>query len=273
VNSPTATNLIAEPAAAACPHASRLRCWLWGLYHGETPGAVRFRLAVIFLDLVLIGFFIATPIFKDDPRFLAFDYLIAVVVGVDFLGRALGAPNLVRYLRGNGLIDMIVLATLLFPMTLSNFAFLRILRLWSLFHSDFFWDTVARRYDNTRWEDTTKAVATLVTYLFLMTGLVYALYARQHPNINGYVDALYFTVTTVSTTGYGDITLPGPVGKLISIVIMITGITLFVRVAQTLMRPPKVHFPCPVCGLFKHDPDAVFCKACGTLVNIPNADE
>jgi len=272
VSSARESSLTAEPVAAPCPHPSGLRARLWSLYHGQSPTAVRFRLAVIFLDLVLIGFFIATPIIKDDPRFLAFDYLIAVVVGIDFLGRALAAPRLTRYLRGNGLVDMIVLATLLFPLTLSNFAFLRVLRLWSLFHSDFFWDTVARRYDNTRWEETTKAVVTLVTYLFLMTGLVYALYARRHEGINGYVDALYFTVTSVSTTGYGDITLPGTLGKLISIVIMITGITLFVRVAQTLVRPNKVHFPCPTCGLYRHDPDAVFCKACGTLVNIPNDD-
>ena len=249
----------------------RLRVWLRHLFYGESPGAVRFRLGVIVLDLVLIGFFIATPMFRDRPIFLAIDYAVAVIVAIDLGARALAAPDLSRWLRRSSFwVDVVVLITLLFPLWLANFAFLRVLRLWSLFHSDFFWETVARRYDNTRWEETAKALATLVTYLFIVTGFVYALYARQHPHINGYVDALYFTVSTVTTTGFGDVTLPGPSGKLLSILIMLSGFTLFVRLAQALLRPNKVRFPCPTCGLLRHDLDAVHCKACGQLLNIPN---
>jgi len=233
---------------------------------------VRFRLSVISIDLLLIAFFIVTPLIREDPRFLTADYVIAGVVALDIVARGYASPDFARWLRQNGIVDLVVLTTLLFPLSLSNFAFLRILRLWSLFHSDFFWDTVARRWDDTRWEDLTKGIATLVTYLFIVTGLVYALYARKVEDIDTYVDALYFTVTTVTTTGFGDITLPGSVGKLISIAIMISGITLFVRLAGTLVRPNKVRFTCPTCGLMRHDQDAVYCKACGTLVNIPNED-
>jgi voltage-gated potassium channel len=37
-----------------------------------------------------------------------------------------------------------------------------------------------------------------------------------------------------------------------------------------LFRPPKVRFPCPACGLQRHDSDAVHCKACGTRLAIPD---
>ena len=37
-------------------------------------------------------------------------------------------------------------------------------------------------------------------------------------------------------------------------------------------RPYKVRFTCQVCGLMRHEPDAVHCKACGALINIPNED-
>jgi voltage-gated potassium channel len=84
------------------------------------------------------------------------------------------------------------------------------------------------------------------------------------------VDALYFTMTTLTTTGYGDILLPGPGGKLLSVAIMVSGVTLFLRLAQALFQPAKVRFRCPTCGLGRHDHDAVHCKACGELVNIPN---
>ena len=249
----------------------RLRVRLRELYHGKSPEAVRFRLWVIALDLLLIGFFIASPFLRDFPAYLFVDYLVAFILAIDIGARALAYSSFRDWIRRPSVwIDLFVLATLLFPLWLFNLAFMRVMRLWSLFHSDLFWETVARRYDDTRWEDVTKAVATLVTFVFVATGFVYASFARLHPGIDGYVDALYFTVATLTTTGFGDITLPGTWGKLLTIVIMISGITLFVRVAQTLFRPHKVSFTCPTCGLMRHDPDAVHCKACGCLLNIPN---
>jgi voltage-gated potassium channel len=249
----------------------RLRVKLRELYHGKSPQSVRFRLWVIALDLLMIAFFIAAPFLRGYPVFLVVDYFIALILSVDLAARALADPNARTFLRRPSVwIDLFVLLTLLFPLWLFNLAFLRVLRLWSLFHSDIFWETVGRRYDDTRVEDITKTVATLVTYVFVVTGFVYASFAREHPGIQTYVDALYFTVTTITTTGFGDITLPGTWGKLLMIVIMVSGITLFVRLAQTLIRPDKVRFPCPTCGLMRHDPDAVYCKACGEQLNIPN---
>ena len=54
------------------------------------------------------------------------------------------------------------------------------------------------------------------------------------------------------------------------IFLVIFGISLFVRLAQALFRPTKVYFPCPHCALQRHDPDAVFCKACGHMLKIPD---
>ncbi len=162
------------------------------------------------------------------------------------------------------------MTTLLFPTLALNFGFLRVLRLSTLIHSDFFWRTIGHRYDDTRVEEITKAVAALVTFVFVATGFVYTSFMGRYDDITGYIDALYFTVTSLTTTGYGDILLPGNWGRIVSIVIMLVGVTLFVRLGQTLFSPRKVHFPCPACGLQKHDPDAVHCKACGALICIPD---
>jgi voltage-gated potassium channel len=259
------------PTAPELSGFSGLRIRLRDLYHGTSRSAVRFRLGVIVLDLILIGFFVAAPFIRERPVYLIVDYGIAAIVAIDLIARALATPDLKRWLiRPSFVTDVLVLVTLLFPLWLANFAFLRVLRLWSLVHSDFFWETIARRYDYTRWEETTKAIAALFTYLFVATGFVYALYARRHEDINGYLDALYFTVSTVTTTGFGDVTLPGASGKIVSIVIMISGISLFVRLVQALVRPSKVRFQCQSCGLMRHDLDASHCKACGALLNIPN---
>jgi voltage-gated potassium channel len=253
--------------------APRIRARLHELYHGQTPKAVRFRLGVIVLDFILIGFFVVAPFLRESPVFLIVDYVVAFILAVDIAARALAAEGFKDWLRRPSTwLDLFVLTTLLFPDWLFNLAFLRVLRLWTLIHSDFFWETVGRRYDDTRWEDITRAVVNLVTFVFVMTGFVYTSFAHVHPGIDGYVDALYFTIATLTTTGFGDITLPGTWGKFISIITMLTGITLFVRLAQTLFRPYKVRFPCPTCGLQRHDVDAVYCKACGEQLNIPNED-
>ncbi|WP_420470200.1 potassium channel family protein [Brevundimonas sp. FT23042] len=250
----------------------RIRARMRALYHGSSPAAVRFRLTVIVIDFAIIGFFLAAPILHEAGIvFYVIDYLIAAILLADLTARALAYTDLRDWLKKPATwIDLFVLATLLFPYWLFNLGFLRLLRLWTLLHSDFFWRTVGRRYDDTRVEEVTKALASLVTFIFVVTGFVYATFRGAHPGITGYLDALYFTVATLTTTGFGDITLPGNWGRVLSITVMLTGITLFLRLAQTIVRPHKVRWPCDRCGLQKHDPDAVHCKACGNPLCIPD---
>ena len=55
---------------------------------------------------------------------------------------------------------------------------------------------------------------------------------------------------------------------MLSVGVMIFGVTLFLRLAQVLFRPVKVRHPCPTCGLELHDSDAVHCKHCGEPIRI-----
>lgn len=243
------------------------------LYFEDTARAMRFRLWVIVVDLLIIGFFIIHPMLRDSATFLIIDLAIAAVLAVDLIARALAYGDIRSWMKRPIIwVDIFVLLTLLAPMWLFNLGFLRILRLWSLFHSDIFWKTVARRFDDSRWEDPARVAATLVTFIFIITGFVYTSFTGKNSGITNYLDALYFTIATLTTTGFGDITLHGFWGRTLSIVTMLVGITLFVRLAQTLIRPYKIVYPCQRCGLVRHEPDAVHCKACGALLAIPNEE-
>ena len=114
------------------------------------------------------------------------------------------------------------------------------------------------------------AAVNLIVFLFVMTGVIYATQHVVNDQINNYADALYFTVTALTTTGFGDITLQGTSGRLLSVVVMIVGVTLFLRLAQVLFRPSKVHYRCPHCGLTRHEADAVHCKHCGAVIDTPS---
>src|SRR3954454_5845172 len=167
--------------------------------------------------------------------------------------------------------DMAALVSFLAPLVGEGAGFLRILRTLRLLHT---YQLLERlRKDSPFFklnEEVIFASANLFVFIFVMTAIVYETQHYRNPLIVNYADALYFTVTALTTTGFGDITLPGTTGRMISVVIMICGVTLFLRLAQVLFRPNKVRFPCPACGLQRHEPDAVHCKACGTVLNIPD---
>lgn len=240
------------------------------LYFGSSPAALRFQYAVLTVDLATIAFFIASPVLQDSPSFLWLDYSIAALLALDIAGRGLAAGSAVRWLRQPTVwVDLFILATLLLPSSLANLGFLRILRLWSLSRGGLLWRQLERRGFG-QWREPSHAVINLVTFLFVVTGFLYTFFFRDRPGLEGYIDALYFTVTAATTTGFGDITLPGISGKLTSIVIMILGVSLLVRLGQAIFRPPKVFYTCPQCALQRHDPDAVYCKACGYRLKIPD---
>ena len=102
----------------------------------------------------------------------------------------------------------------------------------------------------------------------MVSAAVYALQVGINDKIVNYVDALYFTITTLTTTGFGDIVMIGEWGRVIAIVIMIVGVSLFLRLIQAIFRPRRIEHECPDCGLDRHDPDAIHCKHCGRLLHI-----
>ena len=264
-----------RPATAVRPRSSAdaLRARLRLLYHGHSRGAERFQYGVIVVDLLIVAFFVASPVLRERPSFLWIDYSIAALLVLDIAARALASRDIPRWLRQpTSIVDIFILLTLLFPLWLANLGFLRVLRLWSLARSGTFWRPLVRR-GYAPWREVVQSVVNLITFLFVVTGFIYTFFFREGSGLAGYIDALYFTVTSMTTTGYGDIVLPGPWGKLTAVVIMLAGVTLFIRLGQAIFRPHKVWHPCPQCGLQRHDPDAVHCKACGYLLNIPNPDD
>jgi len=247
-----------------------LRYQLRRLERAEGRGAMALQAVFTIVDIAILAFFVLGPYLRSGPSYLIIDYAIAVWIAGEMAALAIAAPSIKSWmLRPMSWIDIVVLATLLFPDTLFNFAFLRVLRLWAVGRSPFIKEALRRAgYDHLL--DVVRAIINFIVFLFLVTGFVYTSFFYDREGSEGFVDALYFTVATVTTTGFGDITLPGTLGKLTSVVTMIVGISLFVRLAQAIVRPHKVTYPCHRCGLQRHDADAVHCKACGEILNIPD---
>lgn len=258
-----------RPAPQAPATWSRL---LRELYFGTSRRARWFQYALLAFDLATVAFFLIVSFVHEARWIIAVDLVIAALLSLDFAARVYIAPRRGRHLlRPTTLADLIVILSLLAPALTENLGFLRVLRALRLLRSYHVLGILRQRSPVIRQnEDAIVSVINFVVFIFFVTAVVYVTQHRVNPEIGNYIDALYFTVTTLTTTGFGDITLAGDYGRLLSVLIMIFGISLFIRLAQTMFRPAKVRFPCPQCGLQRHDPDAVHCKHCGYVLNIPN---
>ncbi|MEA2064598.1 MAG: ion transporter [Gemmatimonadota bacterium] len=118
-----------------------------------------------------------------------------------------------------------------------------------------------------------RIIFTIVTIMFIYAGFI--LYAEGNwpgSNIITFADALYFAIVTFSTVGFGDITPVTFLGKLFTVLMILSSIILIPWQAGKLLRllvsaeGNKKSVTCASCGLDRHDPDATYCKACGTVL-------
>ncbi|WP_176559375.1 potassium channel family protein [Rubellimicrobium roseum] len=242
------------------------------LYEGHSDRAQRFRTWLLAFDIATVVFIVATSFSERGVSVEIVDAVLGVVILLDLLARLAISRNRPReFLRLSTWTDIVAIVSFLAPLTGEAGGFLRVLRTLRILHTYTLLNDIRDpHHPISRNEEVILAVANLGVFIFVMTAIVYETQHRTNPEIGNYADALYFTVTALTTTGFGDITLPGTTGRMLTVLIMIFGVTLFLRLAQVLFRPSKVRFGCPTCGLLRHDPDAVHCKACGTLLNIPN---
>ena len=240
------------------------------LYEGFDPRAHRFRYGLLAFDVVAILFVIVTSFIPRSPVITVLDIVFGVGILADFIARLSIEPRKLKYLVSPATVaDVVAIVSFLAPLVGEGFGFLRVLRTLRLLHTYHLVGRLRRDLPFFRRnEEVVMASINLLVFLFVMTGLIYATQHRVNADIGNYADALYFTVTALTTTGFGDITLDGTSGHMLSVAVMIIGVTLFLRLAQVLFRPRKVRHPCPECGLIVHDIDAVHCKHCGTTLKI-----
>ena len=240
------------------------------LYEDDTAAAHRFRYGVLAFDIVTILFVIGTSFYEHTTLIEIVDAVFGVLILADFLVRIWIEKNKRKMMfRLATWADVAAVLSFLAPIAGEGVGFLRILRTLRLLHTYQLLSRLRQDFSFFRKnEDIVLASLNLGVFLFVMTGLIYATQVNVNPEIRNYADALYFTVTTLTTTGFGDITLTGPWGRMLSVGVMIFGVTLFLRLLQVLFRPSKVRQECQTCGLILHDADAVHCKHCGETIYI-----
>lgn len=251
-------------------HPGDLRARINDLYNGRSRQATSFRWGLLAFDGLAIVYFVTASFYGHADKFHSLELAIGIIYLLEFAARLSISRERVREAFGvPGLADLIVIVSLLTPALVENFIVLRVIRSLRLLRSYRMLTMLRQQSRFVRLhEDVIFSVINLLAFLFIITAIVYVTQVDRNPAIHHYVDALYFTVAALTTTGFGDITLVGVGGHLLTVLILIFGLSLFLRLVQTIFRPGKVRFECPDCGLKRHDNDAVHCKHCGRVLHI-----
>ncbi len=120
----------------------------------------------------------------------------------------------------------------------------------------------------------------LFSSLFIYSGLIYQVEHPRHPEIfRNFFDALYYSIVTMTTVGFGDITAFSQAGRMLTVLMILTGIILIPwqvgdLIKQLLKTPSSSSKTCLDCPLSVHDEDAIYCKVCGVKLKLllPNLE-
>jgi voltage-gated potassium channel len=239
----------------------------------ETPIGRWINISIIGLVLLSSGIFVAQtyPISAQVRSYLdSFNQVILVLFSIEYLLRLWSTDRRIRYVFSlYGLIDL--LAILPFLLTTVDISFIRVfrwfrvLRLIRFIEGKTIFGYVSR-------EDSVifvRILFTLFTIIFVYSGLIYQV---EHPvnsqKFSTFLDAIYFSVATMTTVGFGDITPVSEMGQLLTVLMILTGIALIPwqlgdLIKQLVKTSKQLEIRCENCGLDAHDADAKFCKACG----------
>lgn len=239
------------------------------LFAGKSAASQQFHIVLIIVNLFVFSLFLIETAYPDMHWVIkGIEIFFGALFLLEYLAQLWVAERKWHFFANVfNLIDLFVITSLFMPLVTANFAALRlikwvrILRVYRLMQLTKIKSVIVAR----NW-DVVESVVNFALFLLITTLTIYASQVGKNPHIQNHIDALYFTVATLSTTGYGDVTAVGNEGRLIAILIMIIGVTLFARMTKALFTGRRRHIHCPQCGADSHEFDAVHCKYCGAII-------
>ncbi|USN59242.1 MAG: potassium channel family protein [Candidatus Peribacteria bacterium] len=214
---------------------------------------------VFFVGIVLFEFFTPSDIsFRNIQIVLGVIFLIELYLRMKYHG--FKSSYVFSWLN---IIDMMVIMLIFIRFYYIDNAILHILTALKIFRSYRVIHELSKvnQYISDK-QEVIFSVINLCIFTFFMASIVFTMQYQHNPDIDTFLDALYFTITTLTTTGFGDILMIGEYGKLLVILIMTLGTGLFLRLLTVIFRPTKSYYHCKHCGLTRHDRDASHCKHC-----------
>lgn len=252
------------------------------IFGWETPSGRLFDLVLIYSILLSVSL-----LMLETVEWVAVDYgaelrvlewIFTVIFTLEYGARLYSAKNPWQYMRSfYGMVDLLSILPsylALFIPGANHLLIIRLLRVLRIFRilklarylSDA--NILGRAIVQSR----RKILIFFSTVLVLSTVFGALMYFVEGPD-NGFTSipkSVYWTIVTITTVGYGDITPQTPLGQVIAALAMLTGYSIIAIPTGILtaelaeeMQKDRVGRSCKNCSRSGHDRDAVHCKFCG----------
>jgi voltage-gated potassium channel len=254
------------------------------IYEADTPAGKLFDLSLLVVILISIVALMLESVESIRIRYGfelgVLEWVITIFFTVEYIARLIAVRTPSKFIFSfTGISDLLATlpgyVDLLFPglhflIALRAIRLLRIFRILKLVHFVGASDMLVLALKKSR----IKIAVFLFTVIVICIILGTVMYMVEGPE-NGFTNipvSIYWTIVTLTTVGFGDITPQTPFGQLISMAIMILGYGIIAVptgiVTSEIVSNKRVNTQsCPNCSADHHSDHARYCYNCGYKLN------
>ena len=256
------------------------------IFEADTTAGKIFDISLIFLILISIVIVLLDSIPSVHSRFSLpmriTEWIITLLFSIEYLLRIYAVRKPVSYIFSfYGIIDLMAilpgLIVFIFPGAQSMLV-IRAVRLLRVFRILKFsrYTSAGRLLMKALYRSREKIlifISVVITLVVIFGSIMYLIEGEK----NGFTSipvSIYWAVVTLTTVGYGDIAPATGLGQFLASVVMIMGYAIIAVptgiVTSEMMRYSESSNTqvCSNCMLDKHENDALYCKRCGTKLDL-----
>jgi voltage-gated potassium channel len=250
------------------------------IFKSDTKLGLLFDL--ILLVLILLSTFIvmmeSVSVFdaKLHSLFVVLEIIITIIFTIEYALRIITIRNKKSYIFSFfGIIDFLAILpfylSLFIPVT-KYFLILRMLRMLRVFRIFNLMDFMNDGYLIVRaLKHSSRKIYIFLLFLVIFCVIVGSLMFMVEGHREGFESipqSIYWAVVTITTVGYGDVSPVTPLGKFLSILLMLSGYSIIavptgIVTAEMRNKRQNLEKICGRCGNDDVDDDARYCKICG----------
>ncbi len=216
---------------------------------------------------------------KLHLTFVILEIIITLFFTVEYVLRVITLKNKKSYIFSFfGIVDFLAILpfylSLFFPIT-KYFLIIRMLRMLRIFRILNLLDFMNDGYFIVRAiRNSSRKIYIFLLFLVIFSVIIGSLMFMVEGHREGFESipqSIYWAVVTVTTVGYGDVSPGTPLGKFLSVLLMLAGYSIIavptgIVTAEMRNKRQNLEKVCPRCGNEDVDDNARYCKICGERI-------
>ncbi|SFP97044.1 voltage-gated potassium channel [Nitrosomonas cryotolerans] len=259
------------------------------IFETDTPAGQRFDIFLIYIILLSVLAVMFDSIASVNNQFgswlFRLEWIFTVLFSLEYMLRIYSSPKPLKYIFSfYGIVDLISIIPSYLALIIPEASYwlvvrlLRVLRIFRVLK-------MARHLAEANlllrsiYQSRRKVLVffTVILVISIIFGSLMFLVEGPEHGFTSIPKSIYWTIVTITTVGYGDITPQTTIGQITATLAMLTGYSIIAIPTGILtaeisneMRKERSHRHCDNCNRNGHHNDASYCYHCG--VQLPDSD-